>query len=356
MSEKNSSTVLKTMLLSFSMLLLLLIFLEIASWYYIAIIRGNKLSDHYFGGSAFEFFTPSYIRLRPNASGSNFEINSEGLVGDEFLSHSDKQINVVAIGGSTSFGNDNYLARIADRFRNTHTDLDFKVNFASAGTPGFSTLQSLVNFQTRVVPLNPDVVIIYHGVNDLTPLKIPDLKHQNMIEYNIRTNNLFGTSPNFRDTLLDKSHFYTLIYNRLLVINRNLIEKTYNIDDIDKMNSFESNMSAIIGISRANDAATILATFAHNEPKERERTTNWGFVFPEEATAYGIAKHNDSVRRLAEKHDLPIAEVSTLTGEKDLFRDFVHMTSEGTERMADILYPHVEKAILSKMNQFDSAL
>jgi lysophospholipase L1-like esterase len=45
---------------------------------------------------------------------------------------------------------------------------ELEIDFVNAGAAGYSTRESLLNLEHRVAPLQPDVIVIYHGTNDLT--------------------------------------------------------------------------------------------------------------------------------------------------------------------------------------------
>ena len=45
---------------------------------------------------------------------------------------------------------------------------DRLVDYVNAGVPGYSTAQSIKNLESRVASLDPDVIVIYHGTNDLS--------------------------------------------------------------------------------------------------------------------------------------------------------------------------------------------
>ena len=110
--------------------------------------------------------TPDY-RKGPNRH------NSLGYRGDEIATPEPKnEYRVVCIGGSTTYavsvndyrGSYPYLLQkmLVDR-GNAH------ITVVNAGTPSWTTWESLVNFQFRALDLNPDLVVVYHAINDIKP-------------------------------------------------------------------------------------------------------------------------------------------------------------------------------------------
>ncbi|MCZ6599072.1 MAG: SGNH/GDSL hydrolase family protein [Planctomycetota bacterium] len=100
-------------------------------------------------------------------------VNSLGFRGPEIeLPKPEGLIRIAFLGGSTTFcahaSSDarTWPALVVEGLREAHPGLDF--DYVNGGTAGYSTAQSLQNLRHRVAPLEPDVVVIYHGTNDLT--------------------------------------------------------------------------------------------------------------------------------------------------------------------------------------------
>ena len=99
--------------------------------------------------------------------------NNLGFRGEEIpLQKIESEFRIICIGGSTTYSSgvndfrDSYPYLLQKRLR----DLGFKdVRVINSGTPGWTTWESLVNFQFRLLDLAPDLILIYHGVNDVGP-------------------------------------------------------------------------------------------------------------------------------------------------------------------------------------------
>ncbi|MFC1489463.1 SGNH/GDSL hydrolase family protein [Thermodesulfobacteriota bacterium] len=97
--------------------------------------------------------------------------NSLGYRGDEIDMPKPKgQFRIVCLGGSTT-----YTVKIED-YQISYPDLLKKylkgkgfqnVNVINAGASGWSSWESLINFELRVLDLEPDMIIVYHGINDI---------------------------------------------------------------------------------------------------------------------------------------------------------------------------------------------
>lgn len=97
--------------------------------------------------------------------------NSLGYREDEIaLPKPERQFRIVCLGGSTT-----YTTSLKD-FQMSYPNLlekelherGFKnINVINAGVGAYTSWESLINFELRVLDLEPDMIIIYHGVNDI---------------------------------------------------------------------------------------------------------------------------------------------------------------------------------------------
>src|SRR5690606_1422490 len=54
-----------------------------------------------------------------------------------------------------------------------------RIEVINAGTSGYSTFESIVNLAFRVSQLEPDLVIVYHSINDMRCLLYPNPQPDN---------------------------------------------------------------------------------------------------------------------------------------------------------------------------------
>lgn len=127
-------------------------------------------------GSRFEGVAYLNYRLSDNREGHN----AFGYRGDEITQPKPADtFRIVALGGSTTYGEfigdftQTYPAELQRILRQDHGLSQVEV--INAGVPAYTSWESLVNLQFRVLDLDPDMLIIYHGVNDIAPrLTDPD--------------------------------------------------------------------------------------------------------------------------------------------------------------------------------------
>ena len=102
------------------------------------------------------------------------DINELGYRGPEIaLPKPDNTYRIAAMGGSTTFGSD--LASWREAYPH-QLELQLRGRLGSdrlevvnAGVPAYSSWETLASFLIRVQDLEPDMIIIYHAINDINP-------------------------------------------------------------------------------------------------------------------------------------------------------------------------------------------
>jgi len=103
--------------------------------------------------------------------GSDVSINSHGTRGREFAARQGPgEIRVVCVGGSTTFG-----ATAGDEARPypdvlegiLHVRLGRPVTVINGGVSAYTARLSADRFESKLLAFHPDVVVVYHGINDV---------------------------------------------------------------------------------------------------------------------------------------------------------------------------------------------
>jgi len=115
--------------------------------------------------------------IEPNQKSSSIHINNEGFRGPEITKEKpDGTYRIFLVGGSTAFGSgvkddetpSAHLQKIFD-----DAELDFKVEVINAGIPGAWSKPEIKFVKDRLIEYDPDLFIIYDGVNDLNKVGNP---------------------------------------------------------------------------------------------------------------------------------------------------------------------------------------
>ena len=199
---------------------------------------------------------------------------------------------IVLLGGSTTYtasvkDNDKTFAYQLERIlRNDYGKENIEV--INAGVSGYNSWESLINLQFRVLDIDPDLVIVYHGTNDVhTRLVSPDaykgdnsgrrkrwsqpgiplFEHSLLLRYIGRKSGL--TSQAGLGTLVNSPDFLGVggeNWNRKKYSLEELSEK-YNLDELLVKNPpvyFRRNLINMTSIARTNDVSVAFATWAHS--------------------------------------------------------------------------------------------
>lgn len=107
----------------------------------------------------------------PPESEKSISHNSFGLRGPETtLEKPPGTLRVVCLGGSSTYGNTptsneaTWPARLEHYLNQARPDRHVEV--LNGGAPGWSTFESSINLTLRMLDFEPDLVIVYHAIND----------------------------------------------------------------------------------------------------------------------------------------------------------------------------------------------
>ena len=108
----------------------------------------------------------------PNYHKGQTSHNSLGYRGDEFpLKKPEGIYRIVVLGGSSTYdvrienNADIFTAQLQKQLKEDYSYQNVQV--INAGVPGYNSWELLANLEFRVLDLDPDLVIIYEGVNDV---------------------------------------------------------------------------------------------------------------------------------------------------------------------------------------------
>jgi len=306
----------------------------------------------------------SAYAMKPNYVAPGRErINSLGFRGEDIaLEKPDDVYRIVAVGGSTTFAvylpwNQSYPYFLQEELRARFgTD---KIEVINAGLTGSTAAESFHRLGTQILPLDPDMVVIYHAFNDLLPRVFNDYQED---YYHFRK-----SDPNNPPGL---SRFY--IYRLALRVfspglfheNNNLAKqvwKTQNLpaSDTDRTQNFldstneafRFNMENMILLLKARNVEVVLASFGINL-----RIWHWLDAIPPYVWEVGIAENNATIEDLAATHSLPLipfADANFKAGIESynnaMYSDSIHMTAAGNKFkaaiFADTIAPIVAAAL-----------
>lgn len=308
--------------------------------------------------TAYERYNVSTGRLElvPNLQvtipgGPRIRINSKGFVGAEFSDVKPKGVRrVFAVGDSCTFAGDWDISYSAFLGKMLSTDGQ-RYEVINAGIEGYNSEYALGRLKDDILKYDPDLVTIYIGWNDLMKVSPSNMSSSGRVSW-------LGSALNHSYLYkgLSKVMFF---YVRPLLVKPGLMGDESELHVFDRFvpATYEENVSAMVTLLRERNVRVLLLTrptvLVPKMTAEDLRTQNVFFpFFPE---AYSVPRllslhdaYNNSVRRLAERMQVPIVDLDEVFNRQDkrtLFWDTMHLSKEGHELISLVLTPRIQEAL-----------
>jgi len=307
------------------------------------------------------FHTHEVTGLRiptPGMKTRSIEINSLGFRGPEINSPKPSgSLRIAFIGASTTYcaevsGNDQvWTDQVSRSLKSMWPDLS--VDYINAGVGGYTAEDSLVNLDVRVLPLEPDVIVIYHGTNDISADTRTLAERAGIKSVNLA----------LEESWLSK---YSLLW---MLVEKNLslmtLENTADAELLevkpDNLGSeFRENLRLMVQSARERGVSVVaLATFStHLRPgmtaEQRDKAMVSSRYYMPYLSADSLLalfnRYNQIIREVAkETGALLIGNADGIPGDPVHFNDSVHFTDAGSKAQAD----RVAKVLLESSRFLD---
>ncbi len=330
-----------------------------------------KLEKH----AQLQYVTVPDYRSRDNLN----RHNALGFRGEDVTLEKDEGVTrIVCIGGSTTYSEGvhpyplSYPFLLQAWLMNNTTA---KVEVINAGVSGYSSKETLINFEKRVLPLDPDILLIYHGINDIYGRLV--WPPEAFVRDGSGVWNYTGTHPLLR--LAGRSHLLRMIFVRMkwmepaisytasLVsladtaysddLNRQLTHGSYpegvfetvSLHRMLKENDaryFEQNMRQLIDRAREEGVKPLLISFAVQVPAPGNQALSLS------AFQDALEEHNRVVRRMAADTGTQLIDLqAALHGDPDLFTDGVHFNAAGNGARARVIGQYLLDQVLPQLTR-----
>lgn len=289
--------------------------------------------------------------LNPNFRKDSMSHNSLGYRGAEFdMNKANSTFRIVALGGSTTYTanvNDNeltYPAQLEKILRDTYNYSQVQV--INAGAPGYNSWESLINLEFRVLDLDPDLLIIYHGTNDVHTRLIPPDTYQG-------DNSGFRTQLRYpKVSLYDKSALLRLLRRKLgyttqtgldpLVIRRAPGMLEWRKAETLKLNPptyFRRNISSMIAICEMEGIQPVLATWAWSHKKKDYAAVDY--------YQKGFRENNKVLKELSVELNVPLFDFEALMPkDREHWADGRHVNEKGARLKAALFAKYLHEVQL----------
>jgi len=287
--------------------------------------------------------------LAPNTRGRFFQhtyhINNLGFNGDDFEPEKINEYRIFAIGDSPVFDtlmqdSDRAWVDMLQSSINTGLTCDRPIRVINAGLPGSSIRHSLELFRRRILPLKPDLALIYNATGSLTLIGTEEAAAPTVPRRAVRASALVGELE------------YRWLHWRYVRAQRQQSQTIFSKQDADN-SVFAGLFRELIQLSQENKTAVVLATasMAVTAQSPSEVIDFYGRAFANiDWLIFAVDIQNELLSKLAQEAGVPLIDTRPgIAGEwdSDLFVDVVHFTRKGANRLArrmfDGLVPVLEQ-------------
>lgn len=280
-----------------------------------------------------------------NMSKGHVSVNSLGFRGPEIaMPKPPGLVRVAYLGASTTWcaevsGNDYVWPHIATAsIASAYPDTRF--DYVNGGVPGYTVASSLKNLERRIAPLDPDVIVIYEGINDLSG---------ELREAAVRQGIVADAKPPETSWIARYSVLWNLVDKNLRVMaSQREARKNQGRVAIDTSKigeQYRRELTHLVRVAQARSKLTAVVTLetrvrSDQTPEQQEVALQSAIFFMPFITANdliaGYARYNQIVREVAANTGaLLIDGEDSIPGDAAHFADSVHFTDAGSKAMAD---------------------
>jgi len=278
--------------------------------------------------------------------------NSLGYRNKEFpLKKPPGIFRIVALGGSST-----YTIKVDDNEKMFTAELEKilkdkygyeSVEVINAGVGGYNSWESLINLQFRVLDIDPDLVIIYHGTNDV---------NARLVVPGVYSGDNSGRRKQWEPPpipFIEHSTLLRIISRKLglthqvgvwsFVDTENYLGPVLGNDDPIKLlktnppKYFRRNLNNMIAIANANDVNIMFATWAHSPYFDDYMSLPFQQI--------GIQENNEVVRQVAPDNNIPLFEFAEqMPKDRKYWADGRHVNEEGALIKADLFAKFIHES------------
>jgi lysophospholipase L1-like esterase len=266
----------------------------------------------------------------------------------------DGVFRIVALGGSSTYDvsiEDNHEIFTAQLEKLLKEEYGYQnVQVINAGVPGYNSWEILGNLEFRVLDLDPDLVIIYEGTNDVharlvvpdsyrgddlgrrQAWQIPDVafwEHSALLRIVSRAMNM-SRQVSIDDFVSAQTYVSWPFESRL--------EDT-NLDpaQILKENPpiyFRRNLENMVAIAKEHDVQILFSTWAHSPYLNDYASQDY--------YQHGFRENNDVVKEVATNHDIPLFDFASVMPQDAVYwADGRHVNEAGALEKARLFAEYI---------------
>jgi lysophospholipase L1-like esterase len=295
-------------------------------------------------------YLPRPLVYREKYRDGYLRINSLGYRGGDIENpKSEFGIRIVCLGGSTTFstkvGNETTYPALLQTILN---DKGVPCEVINAGVGAYTSAETLINLETRVLDLQPDLLVIYHGVNDVHPRVTPGFQN----DYSHYRKPFVMPEPSILSKLAVFSTFAAVldhqgqkkvgIHKLTTNLDFEVVKPEQQEENFRRTDSsvYRQNLKSVVDLAESKGIEVVLVSFFF-QPEMLEESQR----FSSYAYSAGIAEHNQAMEAIAKETSAHFLDLSKgfPVERRDLFKDVVHLNSDGTRVKAELIYRGLDK-------------
>ncbi|MCE7993731.1 MAG: SGNH/GDSL hydrolase family protein [Roseivirga sp.] len=292
--------------------------------------------------------------------------NALGFRGEEiFEPKPEETFRIVCIGGSTTYTSavEDYHESYPYLLQQELIQRGIKgVEVINSGVGNWSSWESLINLQLRIMDLDPDLLIIYHSTNDIQSRIVWPPENYTGDNSGRRISTYADLAPGWKDVLFENSNILRILSIKLAWKTPNVVlerldpsPETYHLPEfIRQLNDgsypsgifrevslakmletnrpvyFRRNLTNMIDLAKNQGVGVVISTFAHCTGFENEFSDS-----PEYTLAY--KEHNQIIKEIAIAKEIPCLDLANLfPANMEFYTDGRHVNEKGSRLKAKI--------------------
>lgn len=271
--------------------------------------------------------------------------------------HNDPDVNIFFLGGSTTecmeVDEQNRFPYLAGDLLEKKSGM--KINSFNSGVSGNNSLHSLNIFLNKIVPMNPDIVVMMHNINDLNILLVAK-SYWNTIGSKSSIQVIEEKGPEYYTLLKTlKNMFIPNIYKYIeynfftgKLHEDEFIEfrgKTIAVDEAMIIREYKKNLQTFIDLCKVREITPVLMTMASRFSQGSDKPVDSYFDRIEKD--YRVAR--DDYKKIFDMFNQTIIEMGRLNNvlvidlakeipqTKEYMYDIVHFNDKGSRLASEII-------------------
>ena len=266
---------------------------------------------------------------------AQLKINQLGFRGPEIPSRKRRAFRIVALGTSTTFGitvaaSDRTWPDVLQERIARELDCDRPIEVINAGVPGWSLANQISRLHVDIFPLEPDLLLSYHGSNDF-PFFLDSVAKLRFTA---------SSAPRSRPSRILEGMERALRFRQILAAQPRVNDHSIGDKDAQvELRAYADLYSKLVREGRSSGADVALCTFnlAVNEKSDEAAIRFFEERYPDVRSMIVANRlHTRIVSRVAEARGAIAIDTSAKLdgGYRDGYVDLVHFTQSGRNQLA----------------------